>query len=105
MPGADAVQVMGFRHGYHGSMLMFAEPSRLVNAAFDFLIAEYNDCEEVQALVEANADSLACVILEGMLGSNGCIPASADFVQTLRRATLQVGRTEPLERSSVLRGV
>ena len=87
---ADGSQVMGFRHGYHGSMLMFAEPDRPVNAPFDFLICEYNDCEEAEALIEANRDTLACVILEGMLGSNGCIPASDAFVQTLRRATLQV---------------
>ena len=104
-PAAGAVQVMGFRHGYHGSMLMFSEPSSPVNAAFDFVIAEYNDCEAAEALVETNRDSLACVILEGMLGSGGCIPASDDFVQTLRRATLQVAKTKPLPCSSVLRGV
>ncbi len=58
------------------------------------VISEYNDSAAAEKLIMENADSLACVMAEGMLGSNGCIPASADFAQTLRKATHQVVRLE-----------
>ena len=82
---------MVFKGGYHGSFLMFSTGcDSPVNAPFEYLMSEYNDTAAAEKLILQSKGSLACVIVEGMLGSSGCIPATPDFAQMLRRATLQV---------------
>ena len=85
-----------FKGAYHGSFLMFTNGlQNPVNAPFEYIISEYNDSAAAEQLIRENRDSLACVIVEGMLGSNGCIPATNEFAQTLRQATLQVSMNLP----------
>src|SRR5438094_256005 len=43
------------------------------------------------ALVREHAGSLACVLVEPMLGSGGCIPGDPAFLSALREATRQAG--------------
>ncbi|MBY0339079.1 MAG: aminotransferase class III-fold pyridoxal phosphate-dependent enzyme [Acetobacteraceae bacterium] len=91
--GRDTVMVM--RGGYHGGVLTFGmtasgQPSR-VNAPFPIAFATYNDAEGAAAAIREAGDSLAAVILEPMLGSGGCIPATQDFLAAVRAATRETG--------------
>jgi glutamate-1-semialdehyde 2,1-aminomutase len=83
-------QVMVFAGGYHGAVFVFSGGAN-INAPFDWLVAPYNDAQATLALLEANASTLAAVILEPMLGGGGCIPATADFLHALREATARLG--------------
>ncbi|MDR3529738.1 MAG: aminotransferase class III-fold pyridoxal phosphate-dependent enzyme [Rhodopila sp.] len=84
-------KVLVFNGGYHGAVFGFAGGGSPINVPLDYVLAPYNDIERTQALIAANADELALVILEPMIGSGGCIAASADFLGMLRRETARVG--------------
>ncbi|MCP5464026.1 MAG: glutamate-1-semialdehyde 2,1-aminomutase [Deltaproteobacteria bacterium] len=49
------------------------------------LSARYNDLESVQAVLEANKNEVACVIVEPIIGNMGCIPPQEGFLQGLRK--------------------
>ena len=51
-------------------------------------LAPYNDIERTRALI---TEDLALVILEPMVGSGGCIPATPAFLRMLREETTRVG--------------
>jgi glutamate-1-semialdehyde 2,1-aminomutase len=83
-------KVMAMQGGYHGGVLYFAAPSP-INAPFDMILVPYNDADAArEAIIKAGSD-LACVIVEPMMGSSGCIPASATFLNALREATAETG--------------
>lgn len=84
-------KVLVFNGGYHGAVFGFAGGGSPINVPFDYLLAPYNDSARTQAVIAENADDLALVILEPMIGSGGCIPASADFLAMLRQETTRVG--------------
>jgi glutamate-1-semialdehyde 2,1-aminomutase len=84
-------KVLVFNGGYHGAVFGFAGGGSPINAPFDYVLAPYNDVAGTQALIAAHADDLALVILEPMMGSGGCIAATADFLHMLRQETTRVG--------------
>ncbi|MFV0295797.1 MAG: aspartate aminotransferase family protein [Hyphomicrobiaceae bacterium] len=84
-------KVLVFTGGYHGGVLYFRKGGSPINAPFPFLVARYNDLASVEALAREHADDLACIISEPMLGSTGCIPADAEFLQGLRRVANETG--------------
>lgn len=79
--------ILGFREGYHGSVLTFTEAGARIQAPFDIILSEYNNVDETIALIEDHRDDLAAVIVEPMLGNAGCIPGDQKFLQALRAAT------------------
>jgi glutamate-1-semialdehyde 2,1-aminomutase len=81
-------KIVVFNGSYHGSMFGFAAGGSPINVPFDYVIAPYNDIERTQALI---TEEIALVILEPMIGSGGCIPASEAFLRMLRRETARVG--------------
>jgi glutamate-1-semialdehyde 2,1-aminomutase len=83
-------RIMAFRGGYHGGLLTFTTGQSPVNAPYDVVLAEYNDAAATR-LVRAHASTLACVLVEPMLGSGGCIPGDPEFLRGLREATREVG--------------
>lgn len=88
---------MVFEGSYHGGAFSFPVGQVLrTNAPFDFLMARYNDTEGVERLVKEHSSQLACILVEGMIGSGGCILASETFLRTLRRATEQVGASDKI---------
>ena len=87
--GRDRVLV--FRGGYHGGLLTFKDGPSPVNAPYDVLLAGYNDTAGAQALLREHAGEVACVLVEPMLGSGGCIPGDPAFLSALREATRQAG--------------
>jgi glutamate-1-semialdehyde 2,1-aminomutase len=76
--------IMPMHGGYHGGTLYFSHGASPVNAPFECVMGHYNDVETTRGLIAANADRLAAVVLEPMLGGGGCIPATIEFLQMLR---------------------
>ena len=84
-------RIMPMDGGYHGGTLYFSHGASPVNAPFDCVMGQYNDVEATRALIAANADDLAAVILEPMLGGGGGISASPLFLAMLREETQKRG--------------
>ena len=84
-------KVMVFSGGYHGGLLYFGGGGSPVNAPFPYLVGRYNDVDATCALLRANAADVACVVVEPMIGSGGCIPGRPEFLQMLREETQACG--------------
>jgi glutamate-1-semialdehyde 2,1-aminomutase len=84
-------KVMVFNGAYHGAVFGFAGGGSPINVPFDYVMARYNDIPRSQTLIAEHAADLALVILEPLIGSGGCIPASGEFLSMLRRETTRVG--------------
>lgn len=57
----------------------------------DTVVAPLNEPEIALRLIEDNANELAAVIVEPMLGSMGMVPATREFLMALRQATQKHG--------------
>lgn len=89
------IKFAGCYHGHADSFLIAAgsgamtlglpnSPGVTRGTAQDTLIAEFNDVDSVRALIDANPDQVAAVILEPVCGNTGCIPPQDDFLKKLR---------------------
>ena len=80
-------KILVFEKGYHGSTISGRTPSGKpsINLPHDFVVGKYNDVPGTNALVASlPANSLAAILVEPMLGSGGCYPASHSFIWALR---------------------
>jgi glutamate-1-semialdehyde 2,1-aminomutase len=89
------IKFEGHYHG-HGDFFLIAagsgaltfgtpnSPGVTAANASDTLIASYNDLDGVRALLEANRDEVACIILEPVAGNMGCVPPAEGFLEGLR---------------------
>lgn len=84
-------KVMVFHGGYHGGLLYFGGGGIPINAPFPFVLAHFNDIDRTRALIRDNAEALACITVEPMLGSSGCIPGDPAFLAMLREEASAVG--------------
>jgi glutamate-1-semialdehyde 2,1-aminomutase len=84
-------KVMVMDGGYHGGLLYFGNGGIPINAPFEFVLGTFNDVGVTRALVEENAADLACVLVEPMMGSAGCLPAQREFLIMLREACDRAG--------------
>lgn len=105
-------KIMKMEGGYHGSyelaeVSLVPRPDRCgpieaplpvpVDASIpdsvlgDTVVCPYNQPEIAERLIAAHAGDLAAVIVEPVLGSMGMIPATREFLETLRRATADHG--------------
>ena len=84
-------KVLVFDGGYHGGLLYFAHRGIAINAPFPYLLGEYNATETTRALIREDADRLACVLVEPLMGAAGCIPADKEFLSMLREETARAG--------------
>lgn len=84
-------KVMVFNGGYHGGLLYFGHGGIPINAPFDYVLSGYNALEHTQKLIRDHADDLACILVEPMMGSAGCIPADTEFLKMLRQEADQSG--------------
>ena len=89
--GRDAV--VAFRGGYHGGLLTFKSGLSRVNAPYEVLLADYNDADAACSLITSSdlPNGTACVLVEPMLGSGGCIPGDPSFLAALREAATEAG--------------
>jgi glutamate-1-semialdehyde 2,1-aminomutase len=90
------VKFAGCYHGHSDSFLIQAgsgastfgtpnSPGVTQGTAKDTLLANYNDIDSVSALIDANKDEIACVIVEPVAGNMGCIPPKDDFLKALKQ--------------------
>lgn len=89
------IKFAGCYHGHSDSFLIQAgsgastfgtpnSPGVTKGTAKDTLLARYNDIENVRALIEANKNDIACIIIEPVAGNMGCIPPKEGFLEGLR---------------------
>lgn len=89
------IKFRGCYHGHSDSFLIEAgsgavtfgtpsSPGVTEGTAKDTLLATYNDLEEVEQLLLANPQEVACIILEPIAGNMGCVPPKEGFLQGLR---------------------
>jgi glutamate-1-semialdehyde 2,1-aminomutase len=78
--------IMAVQGGYHGGVLTFPLAGRsMATLPLDVVLCRYNDLPDAERVVASRAGDLAAIIVEPMLGSGGCIPATRDFLQGLRK--------------------
>ncbi len=96
------IKFAGCYHGHSDSFLIQAgsgavtfgspnSPGVTQGTAKDTLLADYNDLEGVQQLVEANRGEIAAIIIEPVAGNMGCIVPTVAFIQGLREVCNQEG--------------
>ncbi|MFD2696507.1 glutamate-1-semialdehyde 2,1-aminomutase [Mesonia sediminis] len=89
------IKFAGCYHGHSDSFLIQAgsgavtfgspnSPGVTQGTAKDTLLATYNDLGSVEALINANKNEIACIILEPVAGNMGCIPPQEGFLEGLR---------------------
>jgi glutamate-1-semialdehyde 2,1-aminomutase len=83
--------ILAFRGGYHGGLLTLVSGGSPINAPIPIMPADYNDAEQTKEILRTHADEIAAVILEPMMGSGGCIPATPEFLVALHAATREAG--------------
>ncbi|TVY22686.1 Beta-phenylalanine transaminase [Lachnellula hyalina] len=87
--------VIVFKGGYHGGLATFGKDGKVtansMNVPHKFIIAPYNDIKALEEIVEEHKDDLACIFLELMQGSSGCLPADIEFVKATRAKANEAG--------------
>lgn len=94
------IKFAGCYHGHSDSFLIQAgsgavtfgapnSPGVTKGTAQDTLLADYNNLESVQQLVDANNGQIAAIIVEPVAGNMGCIPPQAGFLEGLRKICSQ----------------
>jgi len=89
------VKFDGCYHGHGDSFLIAAgsgaltlgepdSPGVTEGTAKDTLVAQFNDIDSVEALLDEHGDDVAGVILEPICGNTGCIPPADGFLEDLR---------------------
>lgn len=78
--GRERIIVMS--GGYHGGVLSFLEPVPRLNVPFEVVQVPYNDTSALHQALDASKGQVAAVMMELMLNSGGCIPATAEFARS-----------------------
>ena len=90
------IKFAGCYHGHSDSFLIQAgsgavtfgtpnSPGVTEGTAKDTLLATYNDLKNVEEVIAANKNEIACIILEPVAGNMGCIPPADGFLEGLRK--------------------
>ena len=90
------IKFAGCYHGHSDSFLIQAgsgastfgtpnSPGVTQGTAKDTLLANYNDLENIKALLEANKKEIAAIIIEPVAGNMGCVPPKKGFLEALRQ--------------------
>lgn len=96
------VKFEGCYHGHSDSLLVkggsglltFGTPSSAgVPAAVtnDTIVLEYNNPKQLRELFDQQGDEIACVIVEAVAGNMNMVPATQDFLETMREETAKHG--------------
>lgn len=89
------IKFAGCYHGHSDSFLIAAgsglstfgvpnSPGVTEGTAKDTLLARFNDLENVSALIAANPNEIAAIIVEPVAGNMGCVPPLNGFLEGLR---------------------
>ncbi len=96
------IKFEGCYHGHGDNFLIKAgsgvltlgipgSPGITESTARDTLVARFNDLDSVKALLQANRDHVAALILEPVMGNAGVIPPAEGFLSGLRELTFEAG--------------
>ncbi|MDO7876410.1 glutamate-1-semialdehyde 2,1-aminomutase [Hymenobacter sp. ASUV-10] len=96
------IKFEGCYHGHGDAFLIAAGSGALTmgepdsagvteGVALDTLTAPYNDLVAVEALIAANPNQVAALILEPVVGNMGLVPPAQGFLQSLRELCTQHG--------------
>lgn len=96
------IKFAGCYHGHADAFLIEAgsgavtfgspnSPGVTPGTAQDTLMARYNDTASVRALLEANPEEVAAVIIEPVAGNMGCIPPEPGFLEEVRELCTNSG--------------
>jgi glutamate-1-semialdehyde 2,1-aminomutase len=77
-------KIVVFTGGYHGGPLTFVGGASPSNVPFEFIYGQYNDFEATLQAIAPQADDIAAVLIEPVLGAGGCIPGDVDFLHGLQ---------------------
>lgn len=83
--------VVAARGGYHGGAMTLAYPASPLNAPFPYVLVDYNDAQGAADAIGKAAGDVAAIIVEPMMGSGGCLPATAEFLAMLRAEATRIG--------------
>ena len=84
-------KLLVFNGCYHGGFLIYGATDPPLTVPIPAVKANYNDVEGTRAILRANAPDIAAVLVEPMMGSGGCIPATPEFLEMLREETRRLG--------------
>ncbi|QEL22842.1 aspartate aminotransferase family protein [Bosea sp. F3-2] len=81
-----------FEGAYHGSVLRYPAGDKLSsNAPYDTEILPYNDVGTLERYFAEHPGQVAGALIEPMMGSAGCVPATPQFLQAVRDVTRRDG--------------
>lgn len=83
--------VMVCNGAYHGGVFVFGAGGSPLNAPYPYHVVRFNDPDGAAQAIHTLRDRLAAVIVEPLMGSAGCLPATPAFLQALRTATRATG--------------
>jgi glutamate-1-semialdehyde 2,1-aminomutase len=83
--------IMTMHGGYHGGLMYFGNGAAAWNAPYPTVVGRFNDLDASVALLREHKDQLAALLLEPMLGSAGCVPATPEFLQGITDAARECG--------------
>ncbi len=89
LTGREKVMVMN--GAYHGGVLAFGNGGIPINVPYDFVLGKFNQIECTRNLIRRHATSLACILVEPMLGATGCLPPDPEFLLMLRNESRNAG--------------
>lgn len=101
--GRDTIiKFEGCYHGHADSLLVKAGSGLLTfgnptssGVPADFakhtMVLDYNNCEQLEEVFKSKGSTIACVIVEPVAGNMNLLPASLEFLQTMRRLCSQHG--------------
>jgi len=84
-------KLLVFNGCYHGGFMIYGAVDPPLSVPFDLVKATFNDIDSTRSALRTSADSLAAVIVEPVMGSGGCIPATHAFLSMLREETRKHG--------------
>ncbi len=83
-------KVLVFDGAYHGGPLYFGKGGEALLAPFEYVRCPFNDLDAVTRALAEHLD-IACILVEPMMGSGGCIPGRHDFLAGLRDVCRDTG--------------
>lgn len=89
LTGRSSVMVM--EGAYHGGVFYYQPGYESMTLDTPVIKVPFNDVETLLATARAEESRLAAIVLEPMMGSAGCLPADADFLEAARQAADETG--------------
>ena len=84
-------KIVVFDNGYHGGVLSFAHGGSPMNVPHEFVVLPFNDTAALAATFASVGSDIAAVAMELVQGSGGCISATGEFVDEIRRLCSEAG--------------